>query len=245
MIWSSNTATPRSTREDPGRQSSSAGRGPHHKKDISHLAGIDDTLNSIASSLKAPAKITNDGFTLVESKSKHRGKKADQADMQVSGLLLSCVGSKAELEWQLIPFGTMLQALILINPNVMVFPYNCAVDNIHKASSLLKHPQDYKALMDIILINWGSPSDSKGKLAFSFYIGSTITGKDLHAVKQSRQFQQFLNQSKLQLTTHYLHQTESKPLAFFSGKSPKHTWCQHLCERFQEYLNHYLKDPNA
>ena len=139
----------------------------------------------------------------------------------------------------------MLQALISIDPNIMIFPYNCAVDSIHKASTLLKHAQDYKALMDITLTNWGSPSEGKGKLAFSFYIGSTIIGEDLEEINQSRQFQKFLTKSKFKITPHYLHQTESKPVAFFSGKSPKHTWRQHLRDRFQEYLNHYLNDPNA
>ena len=127
----------------------------------------------------------------------------------------------------------------------MIFPYNCAVDNIHKASALLKRAQDYKALMDITMINWGSPSDGKGKIAFSFYIGSTIIGEDLEELKQSRQFQKFLSQSQFKVTPHYLHQTESKPLAFFSGKSPKHTWRQDLRDRFQDYLNFHLKDPKA
>ena len=38
---------------------------------------------------------------------------------------------------------------------------------------------------------------------------------------------------------------ESKPLAFFSSKSPKHTWRHHLQERFKEYLDCYLTNPNA
>ena len=74
----------------------------------------------------------------------------------------------------------------------MIFPYNCAVNSIHKATSLLKSTQDYKALMDISLTNWGSPSEGKGKLAFSFYIGSTLIGKDLDELTQSWQFQKFL-----------------------------------------------------
>ena len=132
-----------------------------------------------------------------------------------------------------------------IDPNIMILPYNCAVDNIHKASTLLKRAQDYKALMDITLSNWGSPSAGKGKLAFSFYIGSKIIGEDLEEIIQSRQFQKFLTQSQFKITPHYLHQTESKLVAFFSGKSPKHTWRQHLRDRFQEYINQHLKNPNA
>ena len=82
--------------------------------------------------------------------------------------------------------------------------------------------------MDITLVNWGSPSDGKGKLAFSFYIGPTVIREDLDALKKSQQFQQFLSQAKFKAFPHQLHQTESKPLAFFSGKSPKHIWQQDL-----------------
>ena len=139
----------------------------------------------------------------------------------------------------------MLKALISVNPNIMVFPYNCAVDNIHKALTLLKRAQDYKSLMDITLVNWGNPSKGKGKLAFSSYIGSTIIGEDFQTVTKSRQFQNFLTKTKLKVTPHYLHQTDSEPLAFFSGKSPKHTWRQDLHKRFQAYLNQYFHDPKA
>ena len=87
----------------------------------------------------------------------------------------------------------MLQALISIDPQIIIFSYTCEVESIHKASTLLKQPQDYKALMDIMLVNWGSPSNGRGKLTFSFYIGSTVIGDDLDALKKSKQFQQFLS----------------------------------------------------
>ena len=228
----------------PSRLNSQAGRGHQRKHDTLRL--VNATSDKPPALNSQPATSNDDGYTLVQPKKhKIRGGQVGQDDMQVSGLLLSRVGQKMELEKQPIPFSDMLQALISIDPNIMIFPYNCAVENIHKASNLLKRSQDYKSLMDITLVNWGSPSEGKGKLAFSFYIGSTIIGEDLQAVKQSKQFQKFLSQSKFKVTPHYLHQTESKPLAFFSGKSPTHTWRQDLRERFQEYLNHYLKDPNA
>ena len=246
QLNSAENAASRTPPRAPGRPSSIAGRGPHLRShDTQHPRRANENLQPTASR-RLVDNANDDGFTLVNySKSKSKNGQVEQADMQVSGLLLSRVGPKADLEKQPIPFGTLLQALISIDPNVMIFPYNCAVDNIHKATSLLKHSQDYKSLMDITLVNWGSPSEAKGKLAFSFYIGSTIIGEDLHAVKQSKLFQQFLTQSKLQVTPHYLHQTESKPVAFFSGKSPTHTWRQELRERFQEYLNTHLKDPNV
>ena len=172
------------------RLSSSAGRGQpirtHKTLDPAPASGP-----AGASGKKSSNRNTQDdhGFTLVQPKPKSRGGHINQANMQVSGLLLSRVGPKAEIAKQPIPFSNMLQALISIDPNIMIFPHNCAVDSIHKASALLKRAQDYKALMDITMTNWGSPSEGKGKLAFSFYIGSTIIGKDLEEVNQSRQFQ--------------------------------------------------------
>ena len=163
--------------------------------------------------------------------------------MQVSGILLSQIGPKAEIAKQPIPFGDMLKAFISIDPNIMIFPYNCAVDNIHKASTLLKRAQDYKALMDITLSDWGSPSAGKGKLAFSFYIGSTIIGEDLEEIIQSRQFQKFLTQSQFKTTPHYLHQTESKPVAFFSGKSPKHLGDKTYLIAFRSTSTNILRIP--
>ena len=79
----------------------------------------------------------------------------------------------------------------------------------------------------------------------SFYVGSMVIGEDLAELKTSKPFQTFLSSSKFKAFPHCLHQTESKPLALFSGKSPKHTWRQNLQEQFKEYLDCYLTDPNA
>ena len=43
---------------------------------------------------------------------------------------------------------------------------------------------------------------------------------------------------------HNLLQTNSKALAFFSGKSPEHTWRGDVSDRFQVYLDNYLQDNN-
>ena len=134
--------------------------------------------------------------------------------MQISGILLSQTGLKEELAHQSIKFGQLLQALISIDPNIIILPYSCDVEHIHKALVLLKSPQDSKALTDICLTNWGNPSKNNGRLALSFYIGSTIVTEDLSALKNSKPFQTFLSSSKFNMYPHYLHQTESKRHSF-------------------------------
>ena len=128
----------------------------------------------------------------------------------------------------------------------MILPYTCDVEHIHKASALLKSVQDYNALMDINLINWGNPNKGKGWLAMPYYIGSTIVGEDLSKLKKSKALQTFLTTTSLI----YFHTTNIKQNLnlwrfFFSGKSPIHTWRQDLQQRFKEYLDCYLTDPNT
>ena len=70
----------------------------------------------------APAPKTHlheDGYTLVNNKTMTRAL-STQKDMQVSGILITRVGPKKELETQSIQFGTMLQALISINPHIPI-----------------------------------------------------------------------------------------------------------------------------
>ena len=44
---------------------------------------------------------------------------------------------------------------------------------------------------------------------------------------------------------HTLKQSNSKPAAFFLGKSPTHTWQNELRTRLQQFLDEYLQDDNA
>ena len=44
---------------------------------------------------------------------------------------------------------------------------------------------------------------------------------------------------------HTLLQSDSKAVAFFSRKSPIHTWHEDLCNQFQLCMDKYLKDPHA
>ena len=158
-------------------------------------------------------KSNKDNFILVPYKTKH-SLLPNNPDIKVSGVRLRRFGSKTELATYPSKFGQLLEALLSVNLQILIFPYTCEVERIYKASELLKTPQDYKALMDITLVNWGSPSDGKGKLAMSFYIGSSVFAEGLEMLKQSSQFKKFLSESKFSHFHCYLHQTESTPLAF-------------------------------
>ena len=93
-------------------------------------------------------------------------------------------------------------------------------------------------------MNWGKPSDRRGKLVLSFYIASAIITPDLAQLQKSCHFQDVIKASKFNLSPHILLQTDSKPLAFFSGKAPDHTWREDLSNRFQIYMDHYLQTDN-
>ena len=73
-----------------------------------------------------------------------------------------------------------------------------------------------------------------------FYILSAVITHDLALLKTSCHFQDAIKKSKFVLSQYNLLQTESQGLAFFSGKTPEHTWHKDLSKRFQFYLDSYL-----
>ena len=96
--------------------------------------------------------------------------------------------------------------------------------------------------MDISLTHWGRPHELKAKLSMSFYLISDMLSPDLSDLKNNPPIQTFLTSHKLQMFPHTLKQSDSKPIAFFLGKAPTHTWRKDLQNRFQEYFDEYLND---
>ena len=132
-----------------------------------------------------------------------------------------------------------------IDPKAAIVPSNRDPAKAIGLSLLLRTSQDYKTMMDITLAHWGKPSDRRGRLALSFYISSAVLTPDLALLKSSCHFKDAIKQAKLNLSHHNLMQTESQVLAFFTGKTPQHTWRKDLAARFQHYLDTYLKDAKA
>ena len=97
-------------------------------------------------------------------------------------------------------------------------------------------------MMDFEITNWGRPSDNKGKLSMSFYLASDILQPDIGTIRQDPTIQHILKINKMNIYPHNLLQSDSKPVAFFSGKSVAHTWRNDLKQRFGCYLTDNLND---
>ena len=163
---------------------------------------------------------------------------------QLCGVHLCRFGSYKELDEYPIPFKAIFEALMTIDPQAAIVPFNRDTARALGLPLLLRTNQDYKTMMDITLMNWGKPSERRGKLALSFYIASAVITPDLAHLKKSCHLQDVLKASKFNISPHILIQTDSKPLAFFSGKSPDHTWREDLSDRFQIYMDNYLQEDN-
>ena len=156
------------------------------------------------------------------------------------------MGPYHKLEKYPIPFKSIFEALMMIDPQAAIVPSNQDPAKAIGLSLLLQTAQDYKTMMDITLFaHWGKPSDCRGRLALSFYISSAILTPDLALLKSSCLFRDAIKQARLNISHHNLKQTESQVLAFFSGKSPLHTRQKDLAARFQQYMDMYLKDNGA
>ena len=140
---------------------------------------------------------------------------------------------------------SIFEALMMIDPQAAIVPSNKDPAKAIGLSLLLRTAQDYKTMMDISLVHWGKPSDRRGRLALSFYISSAILTPDLALLKSSCHFKDAIKKARLTLSHHNLEQTESQVLAFFSGKSPQHTWRKDLAARFQQYMDIYLLDDGG
>ena len=107
-----------------------------------------------------------DGFTAVELRQRHTPKPTPPENL--CGVLLSQMGPHHELERYPIPFLTIFEALMTIDPNAAIVPSNRNPARAIGLSLLLRTAQDYKTMMDITLSHWGKPSDKRGCLALSF-----------------------------------------------------------------------------
>ena len=174
-----------------------------------------------------------------------KGKSKEKRHLPTTGILLTRIGSRRNLAKQSVNMQDILMTLLAIDQHASILPHNCNHNRIMRIDHMLKHPQDYTMFMDISLSHWGKPNENKSRIAMSFYIASDIIVDGLLALKKSPQFQSVLQKFKLNISPHTLLQTESKAVAFFSGKSPAHTWREDLRRRFASYLNEHLHDPMA
>ena len=185
----------------------------------------------------------DDRYTTVGTRQRHNPKLIPTDNL--CGVLLSRMGPYHKLDKFPIPFSSIFEALMMIDPQAAIVPSNCDPAKAIGLSVLLRTAQDYKTMMDITLVHWGKPSDRRGRLALSFYVSSAVLTPDLALLKTSCHFRDAIKKAKFTLSNHNLLQTESKALAYFSGKTPQHTWRKDLYTRFQQYLDLYMQDNGA
>ena len=161
------------------------------------------------------------------------------------GILLSRVAPKQILQNQGIDIGAIFNALLWLDPDAIFLPHDNDTHRAVKLSTMIKPTYDFKAMMDFEITNWGRPSDNKGKMSMSFYVASDILKPDITNIRQDPSIQHLLRQHKMTIYPHNLLQSDSRPVAFFSGKSIAHTWRNDLKERFGGYLAEQLNDANT
>ena len=102
------------------------------------------------------------------------------------GLIFNKAASRADLTKNRVDILAVLQAIAQVDPAVIFLAHDndshrpIRLDKLAKSNS-----QDYSALMDIVIQDWGRPSDQKGKFSFSFYIASDSITSDLCLLKDS------------------------------------------------------------
>ena len=144
-------------------------------------------------------------------------------DLPTTGILLTRIGRRQDLEQKSVDMRNVLTAIHSIDPQAYVLPHNRDASQQIQIQAMLKQAQDYTTFMDMKLTQWGKPSENRSRIAFSFYVASEVI-LNVSAFKSSPQFQTMLSKYKLVLIPHNLLQMESKAIAYFLGKSPTHTW---------------------
>ena len=161
------------------------------------------------------------------------------------GILLSRVAAKPILQNQGFDIGAIFNAILCLDAEAIFLPHDDDTHHAVKLSTMIKPTYDFKAMIDFKITNWGRPSNNKGKLSMSFYIALDILQPDVKAICHDPTIQHILKLHKMTLYPHNLLQLDSKPVAFFSGKSVAHTWHNNLKQRFGCYLTENLNDSNT
>ena len=92
---------------------------------------------------------------------------------------------------------------------------------------------NFQEYCDIVATPWGAPGDNKVRASLSFWIGSNKIKPDLTMLKHNTVFQDHVTKMKVKVVVHRLHETTSKAVGFFLGKSPQHTNRRDLEKRFE------------
>ena len=101
--------------------------------------------------------------------------------------------------------------------------------------------RDWNLLLDVQKIGWGKPSDGRFKVMFSFWLAANHISKNFSELKKDQDFSKFIAKMSYTVTTHHLHETQSKAVCFYMGKSGKHTYRDDLKQRTEAHLAKQLE----
>jgi Skp family chaperone for outer membrane proteins len=135
----------------------------------------------------------------------------------------------------------LFETIAAVDKGAIFLPFN---NSLHNACGIMKiatgKHHDYTKLTDIQVLHWGRPDEGKEKLVFSFYIASDIIHPNLTELKKNHNLERFLELGKFSLTSHRLHESNTKFLGFFLGKNPDYTWFDDIETRFSQHINTHL-----
>jgi hypothetical protein len=136
-------------------------------------------------------------------------------------------------------FPALFKLIAAVDKSAVILPHNNDIKKAKGVASIMKG-KDFEAMLDLTTERWGSPSDNQSRLAFSFYIASSIISPDMKTLRFNDKFSQFLEVGDYRMAPHSLHETNSKPIGFFLGKAVQHTWRDDLSARLQQHIETQL-----
>jgi hypothetical protein len=154
------------------------------------------------------------------------------------GLHFSFISPKADASINPTDIRTLFELISSVDPCAIFLPYDnttrsaCTIKKI-----VIKENVNFKTLLNMTCIDWGSPKDGKSKVSFSFYLASDIIKSSLQELKKDDDMMAYLQKGKFNLASHCLLESNIKSIGFFLGKDPDHTWYLDIQARFQRHIN--------
>jgi hypothetical protein len=203
------------------------------QKDISDDEKTEVTSNSTnKNSTTLKESEPHDEF--VEVVSKGSMKDILSAKKNRFGIHFSRISSTTEAGFHPDDLKFILTRILEQDPHAIFLPYSNNDKRAQKLSKLVSSQSiNYNNLIDSVCTPWGRPSENKCKSEFSFYLASDMITANLRQLKEDDKMMEFLKAASIWMSAHALHQTSTKQVGFFLGKTPKHTSPIDLLQRLR------------
>ena len=148
------------------------------------------------------------------------------------GMFMWRIGKAKEVPFCATEINQLLACMGGVDPALVISPHD---ENAEKAVFVQNQKiSNFQEYCDIQTVPWGAPGENKAKAALSMWIASDVVQPDLKQFKHNTAFQDHVTKMKVKVAHHRLHQTVSKPVGFYLGKTPKHTNRKDLELRFHQ-----------